>query len=60
MAQKKRTRIVVRTPDRREFRGYLLEIEVRSEGRRFAVVELDSGWVTSYPESMVHQEPEPC
>lgn len=42
-------RIVIRTPDRREFRGVL--VEFRGEGA--AVVRLDTGWVTTYPVSLI-------
>lgn len=45
--------MIVRTPDRREYAGRLIEIERRQHGREFAVVKLDSGWVTSYPVTMV-------
>ena len=47
-------RIVVRTPDRREYRGWFLELRVRDDGKQVAVVRLDSGWVTTYPVHMVH------
>lgn len=49
-------RVVVRTPDRREFRGHLVEIQEREDGRRVAIVRLDTGWVTSYPLEIVHIE----
>lgn len=44
-------RIVVRTPDRREFRGWMV-------GRRdsAALVRLDTGWVTAFPLRMVHRD----
>lgn len=38
-------RIVVRTPDRREFRGRIVEYR----GPDSAVVRFDTGWVTTYP-----------
>jgi len=47
-------RIVVRTPDRREYRGELVEIRVGNGGSKVAVVRLDTGWLTSYPVAMVH------
>jgi hypothetical protein len=49
-------RIVVRTPDRREFRGRLVEIRDAGGGRATAVVRLDTGWVTSYPLDMVERD----
>jgi hypothetical protein len=49
-------RVVVRTPDRREFRGQLLEIRITDQGSQAGVVKLDTGWVTTYPMSMVHRE----
>ena len=52
-------RIVVRTPDRREYRGELLELRTGSEHNAIAVVRLDTGWLTSYPVSMVHVLEEP-
>jgi hypothetical protein len=47
-------RIVVRTPDRRAYRGELVELRVRDGEHEVAVVRLDTGWLTSYPVSMVH------
>lgn len=48
-------RIVVRTPDQREFRGRL--IGYRGQGdRRLAVVRLDTGWETTYPVAMVWKD----
>jgi len=44
--------IVVRTPDRREYRGTLLELRSQDD-RQVAVVRLDTGWVTTYPLRMV-------
>lgn len=49
-------RIVVRTPDRREFRGKLVELRPGNGGRMQAVVRLDSGWVTAYPIELVHRD----
>lgn len=46
-------RIVVRTPDRREYRGVLVETRMSATGRREAVVRLDTGWLTTYPLEMV-------
>jgi hypothetical protein len=49
-------RVVVCTPDGREYGGRL--VEVRDErGRRMAVVRLDSGWLTSYPLAMLRPGP---
>ena len=45
--------VVVRTPDRREYRGTLIEIR----GEATAVVRLDTGWAVSYPIGMVHADP---
>jgi hypothetical protein len=52
------SRIIVRPPDRREYRGRLLEIRRDTLGRNLAVVRLDTGWVTTYPVSMVSADPE--
>jgi hypothetical protein len=49
-------RVVIATPDRREFRGELLELREREDGKRLAVVRLDTGWLTTYPLEMVHPE----
>jgi hypothetical protein len=49
--------VVVRTPDRREYRGTLIEIRRLPDGREMAVVRLDTGWLTSYPRHMVHPDP---
>ncbi len=49
-------RIVISTPDRREFRGRLVEIRDRADGKKLAVVRLDTGWLTTYPLDMVHRE----
>jgi len=53
-------RIVVRTPDRREYRGRLIEIRPAPSGSDVAVVRLDTGWETSYPVSLVHLDPDPA
>jgi hypothetical protein len=45
-------RIVIRTPDRREFRGEFVALR---DGR--VVVRLDTGWVTTYPRRMVFRDP---
>ena len=50
-------RVIVRTPDRREYRGRLVVVRKLPDGREMAVVRLDTGWVTSYPKSMVHIDP---
>jgi hypothetical protein len=48
-------RIVVRTPDQREFRGRLLGY--RGQGDRLlALVRLDTGWETTYPAAMVWKD----
>ena len=47
-------RVVIRTPDRREYTGRLVSLEERAGGRMVAVVRLDTGWLTSYPLAMVH------
>jgi hypothetical protein len=52
-------RIVVRTPDRREYRGELLEVRTGSGVNATAVVRLDTGWLTSYPMTMVHALEDP-
>lgn len=49
-------RIVVRTPDRREYRGHLIEVRTDPSGTERAIVRLDTGWVTSYPLGMVERE----
>jgi hypothetical protein len=51
-------RIVVRTPDRREYCGRLLELRDTPRNAQ-ALVRLDSGWETSYPVHMVHRAPAP-
>jgi hypothetical protein len=50
-------RVVVRTPDRREYRGIVRGFREIDEGRWLAVVRLDTGWETTYPVEMVHLEP---
>jgi hypothetical protein len=47
-------RIVIRTPDRREFRGEYIALR---DGR--VVVRLDTGWVTTYPRRMVFRDRPP-
>ena len=42
-------RVVVRTPDRREFRGVLVELRENQ-----ALIRFDTGWMTRYPLSLVH------
>jgi hypothetical protein len=49
-------RVVVATPDRREFRGRLVELRERADGKKLAVIRLDTGWLTTYPLDMVHAE----
>ena len=54
-------RIVVRTPDRRAYFGWLVEVR-EAPGNTQAVVRLDTGWLTAYPLHMVHaagESPEP-
>jgi len=46
--------VVVRTPDRREYRGHLVEWREGAAGQQQVVVRLDTGWVTTYPMQMVH------
>lgn len=53
------TRIAVRTPDRREFRGVLVEFRTDANDRAVAVVRLDTGWLTTYPLAMVHALDDP-
>ncbi|MGH2449359.1 MAG: hypothetical protein ACRDFS_12255 [Chloroflexota bacterium] len=48
-------RIVVRTPDRHEYRGWLVEIRER-DGKREALVRLDTGWETAFPVQMVEAD----
>jgi hypothetical protein len=50
-------RIVVRTPDRRQWRGELVELKENQSGRPIALVRLDTGWLTSYPIDLLHREP---
>lgn len=49
-------RIVVRTPDRREFRGRLIAV-TRDGKRETALVRLDTGWETRFPLALVYPEP---
>lgn len=49
-------RVVIATPDRREFRGRLVELRERADGKKLAVIRLDTGWMTTYPLEMVHVE----
>ncbi len=48
-------RIVVRTPDQREFRGHLVGYR-KIESRLVALVRLDTGWETTYPAAMVWKD----
>jgi hypothetical protein len=48
-------RIVIRTPDRREFRGVLTEVRNTTSG----VVRLDTGWVTTFPLALMSLEKPP-
>lgn len=49
-------RIVVRTPDQREFRGHLLQVSDPSSPRPTALIRLDTGWETRFPLSLVHRD----
>jgi hypothetical protein len=49
-------RVVVQTPDRREFRGRLVEYRALPGGRKGAVVRLDTGWLTTYPLELLRPE----
>lgn len=49
-------RVVVHTPDQRQFRGRLVEYRVLPGGRQAAVVRLDSGWLTTYPLQLLRPE----
>lgn len=51
-------RVVVSTPDRREFTGRLTALRHEQNGRQVAVVRLDTGWETTYPIHMVRPESE--
>ncbi|HEX6506670.1 MAG TPA: hypothetical protein VF221_03470 [Chloroflexota bacterium] len=51
--------VVVQTPDRREYRGRLVELREARSGKPTAVIRLDTGWVTSYPVHMVFPLDEP-
>jgi hypothetical protein len=57
MPPKPGVRIVVQTPDRREFRGVLLEVKRDADGREIGRVRLDTGWETTYPLTMIAAEP---
>jgi len=45
--------VVVITNDGHRFSGRLIEIRRDSHGRDLAVIRLETGWVTTYPLSMV-------
>lgn len=49
-------RVVVQTPDRREFRGRLVEYRNLPGDRKGAVVRLDTGWLTTYPLELLRPE----
>ena len=49
-------RVVVRTPDQREFRGSVVELKHLPGGRPAAVVRLDTGWQTTYPLELLRAE----
>ncbi len=49
-------RVVIVTPDRREFRGRLVELRERENGKTLAVIRLDTGWMTTYPVEMVRPQ----
>ncbi|HZT97854.1 MAG TPA: hypothetical protein VFB34_13555 [Chloroflexota bacterium] len=48
-------RVEVETRDGHRFHGRLLEIRNRAGAEDVAVIRFDTGWVTSYPVSMVRQ-----
>ena len=50
-------RVVVKTPDRREFRGRVVERKTLPGGREAAVVRLDTGWLTTFPMALLRPEP---
>jgi len=50
------SRVVVRTPDRRQYRGVLLAVKMDANGRQVATVRLDTGWETTYPTDMIEKE----
>ena len=51
--------VTVTTSDGHRFEGRLIETRQDRFGRDLAVIRLDSGWITSYPLSMVKpMEPE--
>lgn len=45
--------VEIRTRDGHVYRGVLLEIRRLPDGRELGVVRLETGWVTSYPISMM-------
>jgi hypothetical protein len=45
--------VQVRTRDGHVYRGELLEIRYLADGRELGVIRLDTGWVTSYPLTMI-------
>ncbi len=49
--------VVVETADRHLFRGRLVEVRVDKTGREIAVIRFETGWLTSYPLSMVRIDP---
>lgn len=54
MSWREGQRIVVRTPDRREYQGQFVERRTGRGNQQLIVVRLDTGWLTSYPAAMVH------
>jgi len=46
-------RVIVRTPDRREWRGVALGVREGPDGTALVEIRLDTGWVTTYPIRMV-------
>jgi hypothetical protein len=52
-------RVVVQTPDRREFRGRVTELTTLPGDRPAAVVRLDTGWLTTYPLALLRPESPP-
>jgi hypothetical protein len=44
-------RVVVRTPDHREFRGILVESDEND-----ALIRFDTGWLTRYPLHLVYRD----
>jgi hypothetical protein len=49
-------RVVVRTPDRRDYRGIVLGLRQEDNGRVVVVLRLDTGWEVTYPVGMVYVE----